>query len=169
MINYLLILFSSYELNKINNLNIFGFVQRPAHFSTYRILMEFEMMKFSILKKVLIFIPNKVAAINKNLNKLITFPDKVGNTFTYVTKVTGATTGIAGAAKGSVDLAEAIACQDGICAFISAVGVAADGLQICTSFIPGPNITSIVTIPISVGCKVFVWCCKRSKLPWVNC
>ena len=126
-------------------------------------------MVYPILKKILLFVPNKLASINRNIDKIVTFPDKVDKTFTYVTKVTGATTGVAGAAKGSIDLAEAIACQDGICAFISAVGIAADGLQICTSFIPGPNITSIVTMPISVGCKVFVWCCKRSKLPWGGC
>ena len=126
-------------------------------------------MVFPVLKKVIMFVPNKLALINSNIEKIIGFPDKADKTLTYISKVTGATTGVAGAAKGSVDLAEAIACQDGICAFISAVGIAADGLQVCTSFIPGPNITSIVTIPISVGCKVFVWCCKRSKLPWGGC
>ena len=74
-----------------------------------------------------------------------------------------------GVAKGSVYLAEAIACQDGICAFVSAVVGDTDSLQICTSFIPGPNVTTIVTIPVSAGCKVFVWYCKRSKLPWRSC
>ena len=96
-------------------------------------------------------------------------PTNADKTFTYVTKLTGATTGAAGAAKGTVDLAEAIACQDGICAFVSAVGVAADGLQVCTSFIPGPNVTAVVTMPVSVGCKVYVGCCKKSKLPWRGC
>lgn len=126
-------------------------------------------MVLTLIKKVVTFIPNKLITINNNVNKVINFPDTVDKTFTYVTKVTGATTGAAGVSKGSVDLAEALACQDGVCAFVSAVGVAADGLQICTSFIPGPNVTSIVTIPISVGCKTFVWCCKKSKLPWGGC
>lgn len=126
-------------------------------------------MVLPILKKVIMFIPNKLVAINNNVDKIINLPNRADKTFTYITKVTGATTGAAGAAKGSTDLIEAIACQDGICAFISAVGVAADGLQICASFIPGPNVTTIVTMPISVGCKVFVWCCKKSKLPWGNC
>jgi len=121
------------------------------------------------IKKIVWFIPNKLIAINNNVNKIINLPETADRTFTYFTKVTGATTGAAGAAKGTVDLVEAIVCQDGICAFVSAVGVAADGLQICTSFIPGPNVTAIVTMPISVGCKVFVWCCKRSKLPWGSC
>lgn len=126
-------------------------------------------MVLPILKKVIMFIPNKLVTINNNVDKIINLPNRADKTFTYITKVTGATTGAAGAAKGSADLIEAIACQDGICAFISAVGVAADGLQICTSFIPGPNVTTIVTMPISIGCKVFVWCCKKSKLPWGNC
>lgn len=126
-------------------------------------------MVLSVLKKIVMFVPNKLIAINQNVDKLIALPENADKTFTYITKVTGATTGAAGAAKGSVDLAEAIACQDGVCAFVSAVGVAADGLQVCTSFVPGPNVTSIVTMPISVGCKVFVWCCKRSKLPWGSC
>ena len=126
-------------------------------------------MSFSIIQKVLTFIPNKLIAINKNVDKIINLPETADKTFTYVSKVTGATTGAAGLAKGGVDLAEAIVCQDGICAVVSTIGVAADGLQICTSFIPGPNVTAIVTMPISVGCKVFVWCCKKSKLPWGSC
>ena len=126
-------------------------------------------MVFRVLKNVVMFVPNKLIAINENVNKIINLPTNADKTFTYVTKVTGATTGAAGAAKGTVDLAEAIACQDGICAFVSALGVAADGLQICTSFIPGPNVTAVVTMPVSVGCKVFVWCCKKSKLPWGGC
>lgn len=126
-------------------------------------------MVFRVFRKFVMFVPDKLIAINENANKIINLPTQADKTFTYVTKVTGATTGAAGAAKGTVDLAEAIACQDGICAFVSAVGVAADGLQICTSFIPGPNVTAVVTMPVSVGCKVFVWCCKKSKLPWGSC
>ena len=126
-------------------------------------------MVLPIIKKVVMFVPNKLIAINENVNRIINFPETADKTFTYVTKVTGATTGAAGAAKGTADFAEAVACQDGVCAFVSAVGVVADGLQICTSFVPGPNLTAIVTTPISVGCKVFVWCCKKSKLPWGSC
>ena len=126
-------------------------------------------MVFQVIKKVVMYVPNKVMEINENVNKVINLPTAADKTFTYVTKVTGATTGAAGAAKGSVDFAEAVACQDGVCAVVSAVGVAADGLQVCASFIPGPNVTAVVTMPISVGCKVFVWCCKKSKLPWGSC
>jgi hypothetical protein len=110
-----------------------------------------------------------IKAINKNIAKIINLPETADKTFTYMTKVVGATTNSAGVAKESVDLAEALACQYGICALVSAIGVTADGLQICTSFIPGTNVTAIITIPVSVGCKVFVWCCKKSKLPWGVC
>lgn len=126
-------------------------------------------MVFTIIKKVVMFLPNKAVAINKGLDKVIDLPEKADRAFTYATKVTGATTGAAGAAKGSVDFLEAVSCQDGVCAVVSAVGVAADSLQICASFVPGPNITAIVTTPVSIGCKVFVWCCKKSKLPWGGC
>jgi hypothetical protein len=126
-------------------------------------------MVFQVIKKVMMYVPNKVMIINDNINKVVNLPTAADKTFTYVTKITGATTGAVGAAKGSVDFAEAVVCQDGVCAVVSAVGVAADSLQICASFIPGPNVTAIVTMPISVGCKVFVWCCKKSKLPWGGC
>jgi hypothetical protein len=67
-------------------------------------------------------------------------------------------TGTAGAAKGTVDMLEAVACQDGVCA---------DGLSMAAVFISGPNVTTIVTVPVSVGCKVFVYCYKRAKsMPW---
>lgn len=106
-------------------------------------------------------------------NDLLTAPTgiKKGATSTmeFLSKLIGATTGSAGAAKGSVDALEALACQDGVCFVVSCVGVAADGLQIMTSFVPGPNVTVLVTMPVSVGCKVFVWCCKKSKLPWGSC
>ena len=75
-------------------------------------------MVVSVLKKIIMFVPNKVIAINQSVEKAISLPDKVDKTFTYVTKVTGAITGSAGLGKGSVDLVEAIACNDGICAFI---------------------------------------------------
>lgn len=126
-------------------------------------------MVFKIVKKAVIYIPNKLVTINKNINKVINFPETADKTFTYVTKVNGVATGVAGAAIRAVYFAEAVACQDGVCALISVIGVTADGLQICTSFIPGPNVTAILTMPISVGCKVFVWCCKKSKSPWGGC
>jgi hypothetical protein len=115
----------------------------------------------------------KVYNYTKGVNDLLQSPTLVGNAandgIEYVTKITGATTGAVGAAKGAVDAAEALACQDGVCFVVSCVGTAADGLQIIASFVPGPNVTALVTTPISWGCKVFVYCCKKSKLPWGGC
>jgi hypothetical protein len=115
----------------------------------------------------------KIYNYTKGINDALQSPTVVGNAanevFEYTTKIVGATTGAAGAAKGSSDALEALACQDGVCFVVSCVGTAADTLQIIASFVPGPNVTALVTTPISVGCKVFVWCCKKSKLPWGTC
>lgn len=81
-------------------------------------------MVYSTIKKIVMFIPNKLIFINKNVHKIIELPENTDKLFTYITKVTGTTTGAAGAAKGSVDLAEVIPCKDGICAVVSALGVA---------------------------------------------
>lgn len=109
----------------------------------------------------------------KGINDLLQSPTIIGNAANngveYVTKITGATTGSVGAAKGTVDALEALACKDGICFVVSCIGTAADGLQVAASFVPGPNVTALVTTPISWGCKVFVYCCKKSKLPWGGC
>lgn len=105
----------------------------------------------------------KVKNINDSTDSMVRISDTADKTLTYVTKVTGVSTGAAGAAKETVDMLEAIACQDGVCAVVSGIGVCADGLSIAASFIPGPNITTVVTLPVSVGCKVFVDCCKKAK------
>ena len=114
---------------------------------------------------------SKVVQIVTNVNDMSDNAVKISKTadktLTYVTKVTGVSTGAAGAAKGTVDMLEAVACQDGVCAVVSGVGVCADGLSMAASFIPGPNVTTVVTLPISLGCKVFVYCCKKAKrMPW---
>ena len=114
---------------------------------------------------------SKVVQIVTNVNDMSDNAVKISKTadktLTYVTKVTGVSTGAAGAAKGTVDMLEAVACQDGVCAVVSGVGVCADGLSMAASFIPGPNVTTVVTVPISVGCKVFVYCYKKAKrMPW---
>lgn len=115
----------------------------------------------------------KVYNYTLGVNDLIQSSTVIGNAanngITYVTKITGATTGSMGFAKGSVDALEALACQDGVCFFVSCVGATADGLQIVASFVPGPNVTALITTPVSFGCKVFVYCCKQSKLPWGGC
>jgi len=89
-----------------------------------------------------------------------------GKTFAYITKVTGASTGGAGVRIGLGDMGTAIMCQDGVCICVSAVGLAADGIQLVSCFVAGPNRSIYVTYPISVGCKAFVWSCRKGIQSW---
>lgn len=98
--------------------------------------------------------------INDSSDNIVKITEKTNSALTVVTKTMGVTAGSTEIAKSSADLIEALACKDGVCA---------DSLSLFTSFIPGPNITSVITIFISVGCKVFVYCCKKSTLPWGGC
>ena len=68
--------------------------------------------------------------------------------------------------KGAADAAVAYACDDGVCFVVSCVGYGIDALQFRASFAPGPNITTVVTLPISVACKTFVMVCKNQILLW---
>lgn len=109
---------------------------------------------------------NFIVSLNNTAISITGVGDKLNDVEKMVTKYVAATTGSAGLAKGAHDTFEAIKCQDGVCAVISGIGCAADTLQIVGSFIPGPNITTLITTPVSVGCKVFVWCCKRGNIIW---
>ena len=105
--------------------------------------------------------------INDTTDSTVRISETTDKTLTFITKFTGTSTGATGIGKGSVEMLEAIACQDGVCAVVSGIGVCADVISISTSFIPGPNVTVLVTAPVSIGCKVFVHCCKRAKrIPW---
>nr|QYB19012.1 hypothetical protein [Climaconeis cf. scalaris]QYB19141.1 hypothetical protein [Climaconeis cf. scalaris] len=101
--------------------------------------------------------------VNDSTDNLVKISEKADKTLTYVTKIIGVSTGAAGAAKETVNMLEAIACQDDVCAVVSSIGVCADSLSAAASFIPGPNVTAVITVPVSVGCKVFVFCCKKAK------
>lgn len=81
-------------------------------------------------------------------------------------KVCGSTSAGALFGKGASDAVVAYACDDGVCFLVSCVGCGFDTLQFLASFIPGPNVTVIVTLPGSVACKTFVWACKNQVLPW---
>ena len=97
---------------------------------------------------------NIVKNINDSTENMVKISETANKTLTYVTKA-------AGAAKRTIDMLEAVACQDGVCAVVSGLGVCAGGLSTAASFIPGPNVTTLVTVP------VFVYCCKRAKkMPW---
>nr|ULD15991.1 hypothetical protein [Cylindrotheca closterium] len=105
-----------------------------------------------------------VKNINDSTDNMVKISETTDKTLTYVTKVIGMSTGTA---KGTVDFVDAVVCQDGVCDIVRGVGVCADGISMAASFIPGPNVTTVVTVPISVGCKVFVYCYKKAKkMPW---
>ena len=120
--------------------------------------------------QIVTFVPKKIYNYTKALNTALEVPlgvsKKLSDSETYLTKLFGGTTGACGFGKGAADAAEAYACQDGVCFVVSCVGVAADGLQIIACWVPGPNITNLVTMPVSWGCKTFVWSCKNKTLPW---
>lgn len=67
--------------------------------------------------------------VNNSTDHLLKFSGKSTKTLDYVTKVTGVSTGAAGAAKETVDVLEAVACTDDVCAVVSGVGVCADCLS----------------------------------------
>ena len=126
-------------------------------------------MFYQTVKKVVLYVPNKIEKINYFANKILDTPDKVGNAWNYSTKVVGATTGSAGLAKRAVDLTEAILCQDGVCATLSLVGMCADSVQVMASTLKQPNATILFTLPVSTFCKVYVNLCKGKVLPWRSC
>ena len=86
------------------------------------------------LFKVVTFVPRKVwnytKAINTALEAPLEISKKLSDFEVYLTKLIGGTTGACGIGKGTVDAAEAYACQNGVCFVVSCIGCAADGLQI---------------------------------------
>lgn len=121
---------------------------------------------FGINKYIIRPVLEGLSSFNKTCCTAAGITSNAEKGYIHLTKMAGASTGAAGLAKGSVDLLDAIACKDGVCAVVSFVGCSADAVSIATNFVPGANISTVVTVPVSVFCKTFVWCCKRSKLPW---
>ena len=119
-------------------------------------------MSIRILKWPFSKVYTLVKDTNNGLLSATKISDGAKDRMEYITKLAGASTGAAGIGKGTADAMEALFCQDGICFVVSCVGTAADSVQICASFVGGPNVTTLVTTPISIGCKTFVWCCKNS-------
>ncbi len=120
--------------------------------------------------QVVTFVPRKVWRIATNVNKVLEAPVAIEGKWTafeqWVTKMFGGTTSGILFGKGASDAAVAYACQDGVCFVVSCVGCGVDALQFVASFAPGPNITTIFTLPVSAACKTFVWACKNQTLPW---
>ena len=67
-----------------------------------------------------------VKNVNHTTDNMVKISETADKTLTYVTKVTGVSIGAGGAAKGTVDMLEAVACQDGVCAVVSGIGVCAE-------------------------------------------
>ena len=61
--------------------------------------------------------------VNDSTDNMVKISETADKTFTYVTKVTGVSTGAAGVAKGIVDMLEAVVCQYGVGVVISAIEV----------------------------------------------
>jgi len=120
--------------------------------------------------KIVTFIPKKVINYAQNVNTALEAPLAIGDKWTsfekWVTKVFGTTSAGALFGKGASDAAIAYACDDGVCFAVSLIGCGFDALQFVASFVPGPNVTVIVTLPCSTACKIFVWSCKNQTLPW---
>lgn len=122
------------------------------------------------LFQIATYVPRKVWNITKNVNKVLEAPVAIEGKWTafeqWVTKMFGSTSAGALFGKGASDAAVAYACKDGVCFVVSCVGCGVDALQFLASFAPGPNITTVATLPISVACKAFVMACKNQTLPW---
>ena len=102
--------------------------------------------------------------VNDSTDNTVKISETADKTLTYVTKVIDVSTC---AAKVTVNMLKAVASADGVCAVVSGIGICADGLSMAASFIPGPNVTTVVTVLVSIACKVFVHCCKKAtKMPW---
>ena len=122
------------------------------------------------LFNVLTFVLRKIWTYTKNVNTALEAPLAIQGKWTsfeqWVTKVFGSTAGGALFGKRASNAAIAFACDDGVCFVVSCVGCCFDILQFLASFVPGPNIRVVVTLPGSIACKTFVWACKNQTLPW---
>lgn len=126
------------------------------------------MFGISTVKAGLSNIGHIFVSLNQTVANMAGLSTNMNRASTVATKVGGGAAGTLMLVKGSVDVYEAVVCQDSVCAIISDVGCFADILQFCTSFIPGAaNVTVVLTFSVSTGCKVFLECCKRSKIPWL--
>ena len=51
---------------------------------------------------------------------------------------------------------------DKLCFGVRCIGIFCDGVGLFTNIVPGFSATSLITTPVSVGCKAFVAKCKQS-------
>lgn len=125
---------------------------------------------FDKVFKIITFVPRKVITYAKSINTALMAPlelkEKMSAFEVACTKMFGTTSAGILFGKGAADAAEAIACDDKVCFVVSCIGCGFDTLGFVTNFVPGPNVTQIITIPGSMCCKVFVKSCKLKTLPW---
>lgn len=125
---------------------------------------------FNKIIKVVTFIPRKIYNYTLSLNTALEAPLALSNKMTdfekWITRMFGTCSAGPLFGKGAADAVEAYACKDGVCFVVSCVGCAFDALGFIANFVPGPNITQVITLPVSGACKVFVFCCKNKTLPW---
>ena len=88
-------------------------IYRKLKLDSFFLIWNFQNKRNFELMVRIIILPDKLIAINKSVNKVPNLAESNDKAFTCIT-------------KGTIDLAEAIACQDGVYAFVSGVGVAAD-------------------------------------------
>ena len=55
-----------------------------------------------------------------------------------------------------------VACQNGLCAVMSSIGVCADGLLLAASFRRGPIVTTIVRVLVSITCN-YLYCVIKKQ------
>lgn len=115
------------------------------------------------------FVGSYVKGINDWCLASTKIGDSVNKGLEFWSSLGGVSSGGALAGRGAADAAEAWFCQDKVCFTVSCVGMGADALQIAASFVAGPNVTMIATMPVSIGCKSFVAACKGKTLPWGGC
>lgn len=121
-------------------------------------------MLFFIIKKVVLLISNKVIVIINSIDKIINLPKTSNRTFTYVIKVIKATTD---PTKGNIniDFDEQLLVKIVFVPPFQQLVLQRMGYKFVLRLSQSPILTFIVTMLILIGCKVFIRCSKKSKLP----
>ena len=83
-------------------------------------------MVVKILKKVIMFLTNKVISINENVKKVGNFLTAADKSFTYATKIVGTIPGVGRVSKGSIDFLKEVARRKGMYVTTSHDGVYTD-------------------------------------------
>jgi hypothetical protein len=99
------------------------------------------MFDFKTIKSVLV-----------NINSTLSWIYKTDQT---VSKTVATTVGGASLIKGTGDIVQDLVYQDYVYLTVDCIGVCANVLTVLTSFVPGPNVTSVITIPALTSCKFF--------------